>query len=390
MSKVLIVFGTRPEVIKLAPVITELTRRPEFSPVVCVTAQHRDMLDQVLSLFEIRPEHDLNIMQENQDLFDITAAVLIKLKDVMKDEKPDLVLVQGDTTTAMIASLSAYYMRIPIGHVEAGLRTGDKYNPFPEEINRAFADLVADMHFAPTPNAAQNLMLQGVEPARVFMTGNTSIDALLAVVKRLEDLPVSSVQRDGLLEGLPESLLGPLEAPGSLQRLVLVTGHRRESFGEDLANICAAIRAIAERNPDVEVAYPVHPNPNVLGTVHGILGDVSRVHLLEPLGYAAFVWLMKRAYLILTDSGGIQEEAPSLGVPTLVMRRKTERPEGIEAGSASLVGVETEPILAATQRLLDRADVYRSMAAVENPYGDGAESVRIAEILDQWLADRDR
>ena len=222
------------------------------------------------------------------------------------------------------------------------------------------------------------------------MTGNTSIDALLAVVKRLEDLAGSKAKRNGLLEGLPESLLGRLEATGSSQRLVLVTGHRRESFGEDLANICAALRAIAERNPDVEVVYPVHPNPNVSGPVHEILGDVSRVHLLEPMGYAAFVWLMKRSYLILTDSGGIQEEAPALGVPTLVMRRKTERPEGIEAGSAALVGVETEAILAATQRLLDRPDAYKTMAAVKNPYGDGEASVRIAEILSQWLGGRDR
>ena len=382
--KVLIVFGTRPEAIKLAPVIRELSGRPEFTPVICVTAQHRQMLDQVLTLFRIRPDYDLNIMRDNQSVFDVTVQSLTRLGEVMERERPDVVLVQGDTTTVMTGALAAYYLRIPIGHVEAGLRTGDKYNPFPEEINRVFADLVADLLFAPTEGAKQNLLGQGVDPGRIFVTGNTAVDALLDVVGRLTNMDGA----DGMLEGLPESLLGRLRDNGATRRLVLVTGHRRESFGEDLENICMALGEIARRNPDVEVVYPVHLNPNVRNPVHRILGGSQRVHLLEPLGYVPFVWLMKRSYLVLTDSGGIQEEAPSLGKPTLVMRKVTERPEGIEAGAAALVGVETDSILAATQRLLDNGDVYRSMSAVRNPYGDGRASGRIADILHEWLGSR--
>ena len=385
MSKVLLVFGTRPEAVKMAPVINELGKRPQFSPVVCVTAQHRQMLDQVLSLFEIHPRYDLEIMKQDQGLFDITTAVLTKLKDVLEQEKPDLVLVQGDTTTTMAGTLAAYYMGIPVGHVEAGLRTGDKYNPFPEEINRVFADLVADLLFAPTTRAERNLLLLGIDPGRVFVTGNTAIDALLDVAGRLDHLTAPGAQKNGLLDGVPETLLERLEKDDSSRRLVLVTGHRRESFGQDLANICTALRLIAERNPDVEVVYPVHLNPNVSEPVRQLLHGAQRVHLLEPLGYAPFVWLMKKSYLVLTDSGGIQEEAPSLGKPTLVMRKKTERPEGIEADAATLVGVETESIVSETQHLLDDADAYARMANVRNPYGDGQASMRIADILTDWL-----
>ena len=385
--KVLLVFGTRPEAIKLAPLIRELSMHPGFTPVVCVTGQHRRMLDQVLTLFRIRPDYDLDVMQDNQSVFDVTARSLPRLGEVMERERPDVVLVQGDTTTVMTGTLAAYYLRIPVGHVEAGLRTGDKYNPFPEEINRVFADLVADLLFAPTEGAKHNLLGQGVDPGRIFVTGNTAIDALLDVAERLTGMDVDGA--DGMLEGIPESLLGRLNDGESPRRLVLVTGHRRESFGEDLENICMALGEIAMSNPDVEVVYPVHLNPNVHVTVHRILGNSQRVHLLEPLGYAPFVWLMKRSYLVLTDSGGIQEEAPSLGKPTLVMRKVTERPEGVEAGAAELVGVDTDSILAATQRLLDDGDVYRSMSAVRNPYGDGQASRRIADILDRWLGSRD-
>ena len=383
--KVLLVFGTRPEAIKLAPLIRELSLRPGFTPVVCVTGQHRRMLDQVLTLFRIRPDYDLDIMGDNQSVFDVTARSLPRLGEVMERERPDVVLVQGDTTTVMTGALAAYYLRIPIGHVEAGLRTGDKYNPFPEEINRVFADLVADLLFAPTERAKRNLLAQGIDPGRIFVTGNTAIDALLDVAERLTGMD----EADGMLEGIPESLLCRLRDGESPRRLVLVTGHRRESFGEDLENICMALGEIAGRNPDVEVVYPVHLNPNVRGTVRRILGGSPRVHLLEPLGYAPFVWLMKRSYLVLTDSGGIQEEAPSLGKPVLVMRKVTERPEGVEAGAAELVGVDTDSILAATQRLLDDGDVYGRMSAVRNPYGDGQASRRIADILERWLGSRD-
>lgn len=382
--KVLFVFGTRPEAIKLAPLIRELSLRPGFTPVVCVTGQHRRMLDQVLTLFRICPDYDLNVMEDNQSVFDVTARSLPRLGEVMERERPDVVLVQGDTTTVMTGALAAYYLRIPIGHVEAGLRTGDKYNPFPEEINRVFADLVADLLFAPTEGAKRNLLVQGVDPGRIFVTGNTAIDALLDVAERLAGMDGA----DGMFEGIPEPLLDCLNDGESPRRLVLVTGHRRESFGEDLERICMALGEIASRNPDVEVVYPVHLNPNVRVPVRRILGGSRRVHLLEPLGYAPFVWLMKRSYLVLTDSGGIQEETPSLGKPTLVMRKVTERPEGIEAGAAELVGVETGSIVSATQRLLDDGDVYRSMSAVRNPYGDGQASRRIADILDRWLDSR--
>ena len=389
MMKVLVIFGTRPEAIKLAPVIQELMGRPEISPVVCVTAQHRQMLDQVLAMFHIQPDYDLDVMRADQSLFDVTSQILLRLEEVLNRERPDIVVVQGDTTTAMTGALAAYYMKIPIGHVEAGLRTGDKYNPFPEEVSRAFVDLVADLHFAPTEGAKRNLLGQGVNTKGIFVTGNTGVDALLDVTRRLDDGRVTDEQLNELPGGLPEPLLTHVQGDESTQRLILVTGHRRESFGEDFHNICIALREIARRNDDVEVVYPVHLNPNVHEQVHKVLGDARRVHLLEPLGYVPFVRLMKRAYLILTDSGGIQEEAPSLGVPTLVMRNKTERPEGIEAGSSLLVGVNTASILAATQHLLDDSGAYRSMATVKNPYGDGQASKRIGDILQSWLGHRD-
>ena len=383
MSKVLVVFGTRPEAIKLAPVIRELEGRPEFTPVVCVTAQHRQMLDQVLSLFQIRPSYDLDLMREGQSLHQITAQVLTGLTNVLERERPDMVLVQGDTTTAMASALAAYYQRLPIAHVEAGLRTGDRYNPFPEEINRIVVDRLSDLCFAPTEQAKENLLREGIDPCNIHVTGNTVLDALMDAAQRLSG-DQSQLRTDGLLDGLPPWLL---EGQGE-RRLVLVTGHRRESFGKDMESIAHALCSIAQRNEDVEVVYPVHLNPNVQEPVRRIMDGVERVHLLEPLGYAAFVWLMKRAHLILTDSGGIQEEAPSLGKPVLVMRKTTERPEGIEAGTALLAGVETDSIVETAQRLLDNDALYRSMATAKNPYGDGHAAERIGGVLARWFEEK--
>jgi len=366
--KVLTVLGTRPEAIKLAPVIKEMERHPEIAGRVCVTAQHREMLDQVLELFEIKPDWDLNLMRKGQSLFDITADGLRALEPVLKEEKPDVVLVQGDTTTAFVAGLAAYYLKIEIGHVEAGLRTYDKYNPFPEEMNRRLADTLCDLYFAPTELAKQNLLGEGVPVEKVFVTGNTVIDALFLVLSR-----ESQVGGQQLLQTIG------LKTQDS--RLILVTGHRRESFGKGFENMCQGLKRIADHYPDVQVIYPVHLNPNVRKPVQLILGAIRNVHLIEPLDYALFVFLMNRAYLVLTDSGGIQEEAPSLGKPVLVMREKTERPEAIEAGTAKLVGTESERIFTEAQRLLDNADEYNKMARAVNPFGDGKAAERIVQVL---------
>ena len=384
MNKILVVFGTRPEAIKLAPVIRALDRNPGLTVVSCVTAQHRQMLDQVLSLFQIRPTYDLNIMLADQPLHDLTAQVLVRVSEVLERERPELVLVQRDTTTAMASGLAAYYLHLPVGHVEAGLRTGNKYNPFPEELNRVFIDLLADLCFAPTEDARENLLREGIDPRKVYVTGNTGIDALLDARSRLTDDRDEARGRD-LLDGLPAWLMDEPGSSRDQRRLILVTGHRRESFGTDMENICLAIRQIAERNDDVEVVYPVHLNPQVREPVDRLLRGAPRVHLLEPLAYAPFVWLMNRAYLILTDSGGIQEEAPALGKPVLVMRRTTERPEAVKAGAALLVGVETSAIVAATQRLLDDEEAYGRMAVARTVYGDGQAAGRIADTLVAWL-----
>ena len=387
MKKVLVAFGTRPEAIKLAPVIKELQKLQDITPVCCVTAQHRQMLDQVLSLFQLHPGHDLDIMREDQSLTDVTSRVLTGLTEVLEAERPDIVLVQGDTTTAMASALAAYYQRIPVGHVEAGLRTGDKYNPFPEEGNRVIADHLSDLCFAPTELAKENLLREGVDASNIHVTGNTVVDALLDAVQRLTGDQAQVQQQVFLLQSLPPWLRDYHWSGQGKRRLILVTGHRRESFGKDMESICYALRQIAQRNEDVEVVYPVHMNPNVREPVYRIVGDVDRVHLLEPLGYAPFVWLMSQSHLILTDSGGIQEEAPSLGKPTLVMRKTTERPEGIEAGTALLVGVDTDSIVVAAQRLLDDKEAYQRMATAKNPYGDGHAAERIAEILVHWFED---
>ncbi len=366
--KVLCIFGTRPEAIKMAPVVSELRDRPiGVVTKVCVTAQHREMLDQVLNLFAIQPDYDLEIMQTDQTLSDITRQALPRVETVISRERPDWVLVQGDTTTAMTACWAAYYQRVKIGHVEAGLRTHDKFHPFPEEINRRIADLLADLCFAPTERAKKNLQREGVPDSAIRITGNTVIDALLWVREQVRH------SRPALPKGLAEALAG--------KRLILVTGHRRESFGSGFEQICLAIRDLSEQFPDVRIVYPVHLNPNVQGPVRRILGGLERVHLLDPLPYGSFVWLMDRSYLILTDSGGVQEEAPSLGKPVLVMRETTERPEGIEAGNVCLVGTERGRIVSETTCLLEDPVRYEAMTAASSPYGDGHAARRIVEAL---------
>ncbi len=372
-QKVLFVFGTRPEAIKLSPVIRQLQSSPDcFTVRVCVTGQHRSMLDQILSVFQIRPDYDLNIMQPGQDLFHITSACLDSLGPVLREEQPDWVLVQGDTTSAFAAALGAAYSKIRVGHVEAGLRTGDKSQPFPEEINRRLIAGVADLHFAPTSRAQRNLMEEGIPAETIHLTGNTGIDAILYAAKRIG---ADRCNTDGLEE------LDPA------RKLILVTGHRRENFGVGFQGICEALRRIAARD-DVNLVYPVHLNPNVQQPVRRVLGGLPNVFLTPPLNYIPFIQLMQRAHIILTDSGGIQEEAPSLGKPVLVLREVTERPEAIEAGTAKLVGINPERIVAEVNRLLDDPGEYRRCSEVHNPYGDGHASSRIAQILQNVAASR--
>ncbi|MBE0447652.1 MAG: UDP-N-acetylglucosamine 2-epimerase (non-hydrolyzing) [Actinobacteria bacterium] len=368
MLKVMSVFGTRPEAIKLAPVVKELERRPgKFKSIVVVTAQHREMLDQVLNLFKIEPNYDLDIMKHGQDLFDITAKALLGLKPVLEEEKPDMLIVQGDTTTTFVAALAAFYYKIRVGHVEAGLRSFDKYHPFPEEINRALTTVVADYHFAPTQTAKGNLLKAGIPEQRIFVTGNTVIDALIQTVR----------------PNYTFSQLGLESVDFANKRIILVTSHRRENWGEPLRQICWAIKEVAENNPDVEVVFSVHLNPLVQQTTREVLGGTERVHLIMPLDYEPFVQLINKSYLILTDSGGIQEEAPSLGKPVLVLRDVTERPEGVEAGTVRVVGRDTRAIVEAAQILLNNGEEYSRMARAINPYGDGRASIRIADILEQ-------
>ncbi len=375
-KKVLAVLGTRPEAIKLAPVIRRLqARSSRFTTVVCATAQHRHMLDQVLSIFKISPDYDLNIMKANQDLFDITQKTLKGLKHVLEAVRPDIILVQGDTTTAFIAGLAAFYFKIPVGHVEAGLRTYNKYSPFPEEINRRLLSVLTDYHFAPTEWSRSNLLKEGIPENRIWVTGNTVIDALMEVVRSQK----SEVRRSAFREYFRTQY--NLELAARNRRLILVTGHRRENFGEGFENICNALRKIAEQRKDVAVVYPVHLNPNVQRPVKKILGKIRNVHLIEPLGYEEFVFLMNSSFLILTDSGGIQEEAPSLGKPVLVMRNTTERPEGIEAGVVKLVGTGEKDIIDGALELLEDKSAYRKMSRSANPYGDGKASKKITDIL---------
>jgi UDP-N-acetylglucosamine 2-epimerase len=373
---VLCIFGTRPEAIKMAPLIGELRTRPGLRLKVCVTAQHREMLDQVLDLFDIRTDHDLQIMQPGQDLYDLTARLLQKLRAVFAGERPDLVLVHGDTTTTMAVSLAAYYARVPVGHVEAGLRTGDKYQPFPEEINRRVTGVIADLHFAPTPRARQNLLREGVSAESIFVTGNTVIDALMAIRQRLSgdrDLAAAMAARF------------PWLAPYG--QMVLVTGHRRENFGQGFREICQALVDLARAYPAVAFVYPVHLNPQVQEPVSAILrtAEVANIFLIPPQEYAAFVHLLDRCTLVLTDSGGVQEEAPSFGKPVVVMRETTERPEAVDAGTACLAGNDRERIVAAVSRLLDDPAHYQAMSQAVNPYGDGRAAPRIAAIVEEYL-----
>ena len=374
MQRVLFIFGTRPEAIKLAPVIRALQKnKSKFQVRICVSAQHREMLDQVLKIFDIKPHYDLNLMKKDQTLFDLTARTIIKLKNILEKEKPDIVLVQGDTTTVFAASLVSYYLKIKVGHVEAGLRTNDKYNPFPEEMNRRLTDCITDIYFAPTEQAKNNLLNEGVSEEKVFVTGNTVIDALLMVYQKQKK---SSEQRK-----LKKWFFNKYGIDSDARKIILVTGHRRESFGEDFKRICTGLKMIAEATHDVQIIYPVHFNPHVQKPVYQLLRNINNIYLIEPLDYYSFVWLMNKAYLILTDSGGIQEEAPALGKPILVMRKITERPEGIRAGTAKLVGTDSNTIYYETLNLLVNAQEYQKMAKAANPYGDGHASNRIRNIL---------
>ncbi|WP_275668761.1 non-hydrolyzing UDP-N-acetylglucosamine 2-epimerase [Halomonas urmiana] len=368
--KTLCVFGTRPEAIKMAPLALSLAADDRFDAQVCVTGQHREMLDQVLDLFELTPDHDLNVMKPGQDLTDVTTSILQGMKGVLAEVKPDIVLVHGDTATTFATTLAAYYQQIPVGHVEAGLRTGNIYSPWPEEANRKLTGALAELHFAPTKRSSQNLLEEGVAPNKVHVTGNTVIDALLDVVAKLEsnsELQAQFVEQFDFLD--------------ANRKLILVTGHRRESFGGGFERICQALRDTATAHPDAQIVYPVHLNPNVLEPVKRLLSDIDNVHLIEPLDYLPFVYLMNRAHLILTDSGGIQEEAPSLGKPVLVMRDTTERPEAVDAGTVKLVGTDVARIVGELHSLLTDSTAYEAMSYAHNPYGDGKACSRILETL---------
>lgn len=373
MKKSLVVFGTRPEAIKMAPVVMALKQAFGGDVRVCVTAQHRQMLDQVLNLFGIVPEYDLNLMKPGQDLTDITANVLLAMRQVLDDFAPDVVLVHGDTTTTFAASLAAYYKKIPVAHVEAGLRTGNIYSPWPEEMNRKLAGSIAAFHFAPTEISRNNLLRESIAADSIHVTGNTVIDALLDVVKKIDSDQALKAELEGRFTFL-----------NSEKRLILITGHRRENFGKGFEGICQALGKLAERS-DVELVYPVHLNPNVQEPVRRMLGNRPNVHLIEPLDYLPFVYLMNSAYLIITDSGGIQEEAPSLGKPVLVIRDTTERPEAVAAGTVTLVGTDSDNIYQHAIVLLDSSEAYEKMAFAHNPYGDGMASHRIVEILRDGL-----
>ena len=375
MKTILVVFGTRPEAIKLAPVIMELQKQSGLKTILCVTAQHREMLDQALNCFQIKPDYDLNVMKKGQDLFDITSEVLLKTKEVLIETKPDLVLVQGDTTTAFTAALAAFYLHIKIAHVEAGLRTGNSNFPFPEEMNRRFITSLAGIHFAPTEEAKNNLLTDGVKEDAIFVTGNTIIDALFMVLKKLDD------DKERIADIKRRLPLVPLDD----KRIILITGHRRESFGLGFQNICCALKEIALRNPDVVMIFPVHLNLDVRKSVGEILGGINNIFLIEPLDYESFVFLMNKSYLILTDSGGIQEEAPSLGKPVLVMRDVTERKEAVMAGTTKLVGTDIQLIVNETQKLLDSKDEYGKVSRLHHPFGDGKAAGKIATTLHERL-----
>ena len=373
MKKVLLVFGTRPEAIKMAPLVKALEKENLIESKVCVTAQHREMLDQVLEMFDIKPEYDLNIMKPGQDLFDVTSNVLLGLKDVLKDFSPDLVLVHGDTTTTSSASLASFYYKIKVGHVEAGLRTGDIYSPWPEEVNRQITGVLANYHFAPTTTSQKNLLKENKNPKDIIVTGNTVIDALFLALDKIENNL-----------GLKNKIVNSINLQYKLKddkKIILVTGHRRENFGDSFINICEALKTIATNNPSIDVVYPVHLNPNVQKPVREILSNTPNVYLIEPLQYEQFIFMMNKSYFVITDSGGVQEEAPSLGKPVLVMRDTTERPEAVEAGTVRLVGTDKEIIIVEAQKLLDDKVEYEKMSKAHNPYGDGKACERIINFI---------
>lgn len=378
MKTIMLVFGTRPEAIKMAPLIKEFQKYPEkFKTIVCVTGQHREMLDQVLHIFEIIPDYDLNIMKQGQDLYDVTARVLLGMRDVLKATRPDVVLVHGDTTTSTAAALAAFYQQIPVGHVEAGLRTHNIYSPWPEEMNRQITGRIATYHFAPTPLSKQNLLVEGVKESQIHVTGNTVIDALYMVIEKIKQNKTLDVELEHLLKqaGYDVNRL----AGG--KKMVLVTGHRRENFGEGFIHMCTAIKDLTKKFPDVDFVYPMHLNPNVRKPIHEVfdedLSNLGNMFFIEPLEYLSFVYLMEKSTIVLTDSGGIQEEAPGLGKPVLVMRDTTERPEALEAGTVKLVGTNYDKIVLEVSTLLENDEYYEKMSKAVNPYGDGQACERI-------------
>ena len=384
MKTIMLVFGTRPEAIKMAPLVKEFQKYPDiFKTIVCVTGQHREMLDQVLRIFEIRPDYDLNIMKQGQDLYDITARVLTGIRDVLKEVQPNIVLVHGDTTTSMAAALAAFYQQIPVGHVEAGLRTHNMYSPWPEEINRQITGRIATYDFAPTAFSRENLLAENVDADKITVTGNTVIDALYWVVKKMKNDKTLA----GELKKIVSKTGYDVERLSGGRKLVLITGHRRENFGDGFVNICKAIRELTQKYPHVDFVYPMHLNPNVRKPIHYIFGEdlsnLGNMFFIEPLEYLSFVYLMEKSVLVLTDSGGIQEEAPGLGKPVLVMRDTTERPEALSAGTVRLVGTDYHKIINEVSTLLDSANVYERMSKAVNPYGDGLACGRIVEVLNK-------
>lgn len=380
MKKILIVFGTRPEAIKMAPLVKEFRRdNINFETRVCVTAQHRHMLDQVLEIFDIYPEYDLNIMKSGQDLYDITASVLLGMRPILADFKPDIVLVHGDTTTTLAASLAAFYAKIKVGHIEAGLRTNDIYSPWPEEGNRQLTGILSNYHFSPTQQSEENLLKEGKNKDCIYVTGNTVIDALMYVLEKIETQPK-------LKEKIKLNISNQYQFDET-RKIILVTGHRRENFGQGFINICEALKEIAQKNPNIDIVYPVHLNPNVQQPVNEILSDIENVYLIDPLQYEEFIYLMSQSYFIITDSGGIQEEAPSLGKPVLVMRDTTERPEAVAAGTVKLVGCDKEILVTQAEYLIHDINKYNIMSRAHNPYGSGNACKCILDIISEKLSE---
>ena len=380
MKCILLVFGTRPEAIKMAPLVKEFQKYPEtFKTIVCVTGQHREMLDQVLRIFDIQPDYDLNIMKQGQDLYDVTARVLTGMREVLKETQPDIVLVHGDTTTSTAAALAAFYQQIPVGHVEAGLRTHNIYSPWPEEMNRQITGRIATYHFAPTSLSKDNLLQEGVSEERIIVTGNTVIDALYMVVEKIKNDGILSCELEKVLKASGYDISRLSDG----KKLVLITGHRRENFGDGFISMCKAIKSLSEKYPEVDFVYPMHLNPNVRKPIYEVFGESQRANLffIEPLEYLSFVYLMEKSAIVLTDSGGIQEEAPGLGKPVLVMRDTTERPEALEAGTVKLVGTDYDKIVNEVSGLLDNQEYYEKMSKAVNPYGDGKACSRIVKAL---------